>query len=235
MTWRFVRRKLDLIFTDWRRWWREVSSRKFEIRILAPELEIMKAAPWSRIREQNSVYKEFLEIVGNGKPTGSVWKERIAVSGTIWISVQNRHSLNLLRDLLRGRMRKMHREPEVLEAEAQVGKWLDYRARITSKELAPLHPVKNGILQNACSTSQKMDADLGKSALVRVNRLMNSLAKRSKKCWQKCSGYVQNYTTIGLRISRYGAAEVFIDVAEELKLSETDPMCSIHWSRGTSC
>ena len=26
----------------------------------------------SRIREQNSVYKEFLEIVGNGKPTGSV-------------------------------------------------------------------------------------------------------------------------------------------------------------------
>ena len=27
---------------------------------------------WSRIREQNSVYKEFLEIVGNGKPTGSV-------------------------------------------------------------------------------------------------------------------------------------------------------------------
>ena len=33
----------------------------------------------------------------------------------------------------------MHREPEVPEAEAQVGKWLDCRARITSKELAPLH------------------------------------------------------------------------------------------------
>ena len=28
-------------------------------------------------------------------------------------------------------------EPEVLEAEAQVGKWLNFRARITSKELAP--------------------------------------------------------------------------------------------------
>ena len=26
----------------------------------------------SRIREQNSVYQEFLEIVGNGRPTGSV-------------------------------------------------------------------------------------------------------------------------------------------------------------------
>ena len=56
----------------------------------------------------------------------------------------------------------MHREPEVLEAEDQVGKWLDCRARITSKELAQLHSVKNGIFQSACSTSQKMDADLGK-------------------------------------------------------------------------
>ena len=51
----------------------------------------------------------------------------------------------------------MHREPKVLEADAQVGKWLDGRARITLKELAPLHSVKNGILQSACSTSQKMD------------------------------------------------------------------------------
>ena len=36
----------------------------------------------------------------------------------------------------------MHREPEVLEAEAQVEECLDCRARITSKELAPLHSVK---------------------------------------------------------------------------------------------
>ena len=35
----------------------------------------------------------------------------------------------------------MHREPEVLEAEAQVEECLDCRARITSKELAPLHSV----------------------------------------------------------------------------------------------
>ena len=75
----------------------------------------------------------------------------------------------------------MHREPEVLEAEAQVGEWLDCRARITSKELAPLHSVKNDILQNACSTSPKMDADLGKSALMHIARLMNSLAKGPKK------------------------------------------------------
>ena len=75
----------------------------------------------------------------------------------------------------------MHREPEVLEAEAQVGKWLDCRARITSKELAQLHSVKNGILWSACSTNQKMYADLGKRALVRIATLMNGLAKRSQK------------------------------------------------------
>ena len=32
--------------------------------------------------------KEFLEIVGNGKPTGSLLKETIPVSVTIRISVQ---------------------------------------------------------------------------------------------------------------------------------------------------
>ena len=35
-----------------------------------------------------------------------------------------------------------------------------------SKELAPIHSVKSGILQNACSTSRRKDADLGKSALL---------------------------------------------------------------------
>ena len=43
-------------------------------------MEIMRRTPWSRIREQNSVYKEFLEIVGNGKPTGSAQKETINCS-----------------------------------------------------------------------------------------------------------------------------------------------------------
>ena len=75
----------------------------------------------------------------------------------------------------------MHREPRDLEAEVQVRKWLDCRARITSKELAPLHSVKNGIIQTACSTSPKMNADLGKSALMRIARLMNSLAKGPKR------------------------------------------------------
>ena len=125
----------------------------------------------------------------------------------------------------------MHREPEVLEAEAQVRKWLDFRARITSKELAPLHSVRNGILQNACSTSPKMDADL-KSALIHTDRLMNSLAKGLKRMVTKCSGFVENYKTIGLRISRDGAAEVYSP--EELRHAETNPTCKIHESCCTS-
>ena len=34
--------------------------------------KFLRRTPWSRIREQNSVHKEFLEIVRNGKPTDSV-------------------------------------------------------------------------------------------------------------------------------------------------------------------
>ena len=58
----------------WRLWWKEVSSKTFEIRILGSEIEIMRRTPWSRIREQNSVCKEFLEIVGNGKTNGQCVK-----------------------------------------------------------------------------------------------------------------------------------------------------------------
>ena len=64
---------------------------------------------------------------------------------------------------------------------------------------------------------------------MRIARLMNSLAKGLKKNGDKSAvAMLKNYTTIGLRMSRYGAAEVFIDFAEELKHMEAIPMCSIH-------
>ena len=111
---------------------------------------------------------------------------------------------------------------------------LDCPARITLKELAPIHSVKNGILQNACSTSRRMDADLVKSALYAHRQVEEQLCKRSKKNGDKSavSGSVEEecaspknratcfgcllikYTTIGLRIPGYGAAEVFIDFME---------------------
>ena len=75
----------------------------------------------------------------------------------------------------------MHREPEVPEASVPMEECFDCHARITSKEFAPIHSVKSGILQSACSTSPRTDADLGKSALMRIARLMNSAAKGLKK------------------------------------------------------
>ena len=122
----------------------EVSSKMYEIRILAPEMEIMRRRPWSIIREQNSVYKEFLEIVGNGSPTGSLLKETIAVSATMSISVEKLDSRIRLRILSCSRMSEKHREPEVPEEEVPVVECLDDFARITSHDFAITHFVKNG-------------------------------------------------------------------------------------------
>ena len=52
--------------------------------------------------------------------------------------------------------------------------------------------MKSGTLQNACSTSQKMDAVLGKSALMHIARLKNSQSlfyktKEGCKLGEKCS------------------------------------------------
>ena len=131
----------------------------------------------NQVTKKQAWTKNSWSLSGNGKLTGSVQKETFAVSVTISTSVQNRHSWILLRDLLRGRMREMHREPEVREARVRVEECLDCPARITSKELAPIHSVKSGILLNACSTSPRKDADLEKSALLRIARLKNSLAR----------------------------------------------------------
>ena len=75
----------------------------------------------------------------------------------------------------------MRREPEVPEAEVPAVERLDGLARITSKELAITHFVKNGTLQNACSTRPSVVADLGKSARMHIVRLMNNQVKGPKK------------------------------------------------------
>ena len=107
-------------------------------------MQILRRTPWSRIRLQNSVDKEFLEIVGNGKQTCSVLKETIAVSVTMSINVENVHHQIRLRDLSCSRMREKRREPEVPEARVPVVECFDCLARISSKELASTHSVKSG-------------------------------------------------------------------------------------------
>ena len=79
-------------------------------------------------------------------------------------------------------MKKCIENQESQRQESHVGKCLDGLARVTSKELAPLHSVKSGILQSACSTRPRVVADLVKSALMHTAaRLVNSPAKGSKK------------------------------------------------------
>ena len=82
-------------------------------------------------------------------------------------------------------MSEMRREPEVPEAEVPVVECFHCSARITSKELAPIHSVKSGILQNACTTSPRVVEDLGKSVRMHIVRLMNNPVKGPKRMLTK--------------------------------------------------
>ena len=93
---------------------------------------------------------------------------------TISISVEKLHHQIRLRILSCGRVSENHREPEVPEAEVPAVECLDGLARITLEELAITHFVKNGTLQNACSTRPRVVVVLVKSVHSHIVRLMNS-------------------------------------------------------------
>ena len=59
-------------------------------------------------------------------------------------------------------MSENHRGPEVPEVKVRVVECHDGLARITFEELAITHFVKNGTLQNACSTRPRVVVDVGK-------------------------------------------------------------------------
>ena len=52
---------------------------------------------------------------------------------------------------------------------------------LPQKELAPIHSVKSGILQNACSTRHGVVANLGRSAHTHHRQVDEQPTKRSKK------------------------------------------------------
>ena len=79
------------------------------------------------------------------------------------------------------RMSENHRGPEVPEVKVRVVECRDGLARITSEELAITHFVKNGTLQNACTTRPRVVAGLGRSAHSHTVRLMNSRRKGLKR------------------------------------------------------
>ena len=79
-----------------------------------------------------------------------------------------------LRILSCGRVSENHRGPEVPEVKVRVVECRDGLARITLEELAITHSVKDGILQNACSTRPRVVAVLGRSAHSHIVRLTHS-------------------------------------------------------------
>ena len=71
-------------------------------------------------------------------------------------------------------MSENHRGPEVPEEKVPVVECRAGLARITLEELAITHFVKNGTLQNACTTRPRVVVGLGRSAHSHIVRLMNS-------------------------------------------------------------
>ena len=58
--------------------------------------------------------------------------------------------------------------------------YLNDLTRITLEELAITHFVKNGILQNACSTRPRVVVGLGKNAHSHIRQVKKKTTKRSK-------------------------------------------------------
>ena len=90
------------------------------------------------------------------------------------MSVGKVHHQIRLRILSCSRVSENHRGPEIPEVRVRVVECRDVLERITLEELAITHSVKDGILQNACSTKTRMVAVFGKSAHSHIVRLTHS-------------------------------------------------------------
>ena len=84
----------------------------------------------------------------------------------------------------------MQREPEVPEADVPVVECFDSLARITSKELAPIHSVISGTLQNACAARPRVVVGLREKCSYAHRQVDEQPSKRSQK-----NG--EHYITIG--------------------------------------
>ena len=173
---------LDLIITDWRQWWK----RSIEQNLRIKNLEARNANYETKRRGQESGDK-------------TAWTSQRAVfqrrqlqfSVTISISVQKRHSRILLRALLRGRMREMHRESEVREASPS-GRMLrlpckDYLKRTcTNSFCEKWHPPECLFYKSESGCS------IGEKCSYAHRQVEEQPSKRSKKNDdKKCSSHVE--------------------------------------------
>ena len=115
----------------------------------------------------------------------------------------------------------MRRGPEVPEERVPVVESLDGFARITSKELAPIHSVKNGTLQNACSARPRVVVGLGKSAHSHIVRLVNNpVAGQKKRRGTKKTETGQNkQPVVGTRKTQTGQKKT--DIRDKIKKRQT--------------
>ena len=131
------------------------------------------------------MYKEFLDIVGNGNPTGSVLEETFAVSATILISVEKMTQSNPSPNSFMQQNEKnasRTRSPRGKSPSGRMSRWLckDYlKGTCINSFCEKWH------LQNACSTRPRVVADLGKSARMHIVRLMNNFVKGPKRMMTK--------------------------------------------------
>ena len=126
--------------------------------------------------------------------------------------------------------KKMHREPEILEAEAQVREWLDCRAGICTYPFCEKkrHPPECLVYmsESGCRFGEE-------SALMRIARFKNGLANGLQRivtkvhwpCWKTHDSCVFQKMELPKSSSI---------LRKSSKHTETNPMCSIHQSRGTS-
>ena len=124
-------------------------------------------------------------------------------------------------------MSENHREPEVPEVRVPVVECLDGLARITLKEIAITHFVKNGTLQNACSTRPRVVVGLGKSAHSHIVRLMNSRLKGLKRmmakvlwlCRKREIGKKENLSPMNVTIDRGNLGREVIRNWDKIRLN----------------
>ena len=134
--------------------------------------------------ERNAVVKNQGTKQGEQRTLGDCWQWESNGQCSRGDNCSFRHDINK-----RGKMTQSNTSPNSFMQQnerkasrrATVVECIDGLARITSKELATTHFVKDGTLQNACSTRPRVVVGLGKSAHTHTVRLMNSLVKRSKK------------------------------------------------------
>ena len=170
------------LITEWKRWWKEESSRVYELVIFKPEMEIMRETPWSRIQVTKQRVQRIL---------GDCWQWESNGQCSRGDNCSFRHDINkrgkmtpvkYVSEILScNRMTEKHREPEVPEEKVPVVECLDGACKDYLKGTCNNSFCKSGTLQNACSTRPRVVVGFGKSAHTHTVRLMNSRLKGLKR------------------------------------------------------